>query len=267
MHVLLFDQIGTVTESFDETGALTWAADSTAFGYLRAETGGLAQPIRALGQYHDRETGLYYNWFRHYSPMLGRYISADPVGYLYSQNPYWYSSNPHSWVDYDGLGSLSGGVLTLNWRCDWTKEQKKDFVNKIAAQNDNIDEKGPARVDAAKDYTRPCGTAADKWRDECEKDASDAEKKRPVKNTGDPCKDNDADHRMELVLGGANECHNMTPCNASVNRSCGSQIGAVLRDPKNAGGSITEIQPAEKCSPPGGGTKPCTQGWTASATL
>jgi RHS repeat-associated protein len=267
MHVLLFDQIGTVTEAFDETGAMTWAGDSTAFGYLRAETGVLAQSIRALGQYHDRETGLYYNWFRHYSPMLGRYISADPVGYRYSQNPYWYSSNPFSWVDYDGLGSLAGGVLTLNWRCDWTDQQKDDFVNKIAAQNKHIKKNGPAEVDAAKGYKRPCGTAADKWRDECEADASDEEKERPVKNTHDPCKDNDADHRMELVLGGENECHNMTPCNASVNRSCGSQIGSVLRDTANAGESITKVEPAKKCTPPGGGTKPCTQNWSVSATL
>jgi RHS repeat-associated protein len=267
MDVLLFDQIGTVTEAFDETGTLSWAADCTAFGQLRAEAGSLAQPIRALGQYHDRETGLYYNWFRHYSPTLGRYISADPVGYRYSQNPYWYSSNPHSWVDYDGLGSLSGTTLTLDWRCDWTKEQKKDFVNKIAAQNDHIDEKGPAKVPAAKSYKRPCGTAADKWRNECEEDASAAEKKRPVKNTGDPCKDNDADHQMELVLGGENECHNMTPCNASVNRSCGSQIGSVLRDPANAGGTITEVVAAKKCTPPSGDTKPCTPNWSASAKL
>ena len=267
MHVLLFDQIGTVTEAFDEAGSVAWTADSTAFGQLREETGTLTQPIRALGQYHDRETGLYYNWFRHYSPALGRYISTDPVGYLYAQNPYWYSSNPHSWVDYDGLGSLSGGVLTLDWRCDWTKEQKKDFVAKMAAQNKHIKQNGPAEVDSAKSYKRPCGTAADKWRDECEEDASDAEKKRPVKSTGDPCKDNDADHRMELVLGGANECHNMTPCNASVNRSCGSQIGSVLRDPANAGGSISKIKPAAKCTPPGGDTKPCTQNWSANAKL
>lgn len=267
MHVLLFDQIGSVTEAFDETGALSWAADSTAFGYLRAESGDLPQPIRALGQYHDRETGLYYNWFRHYSPLLGRYISADPVGYRYSQNPYWYSSNPHSWVDYDGRGSLAGGVLTLDWRCDWTDQQKEDFTSKIAAQNDFLDEHGPAKVAAAKNYKRPCGTAADKWNNECEKNASDEEKKRPVKNTGDPCKDNDADHRMELVLGGANECHNMTPCNASVNRSCGSQIGKVLRNPANASASITSVQPAGKCTPPGGNTKPCTQGWSPNATL
>jgi RHS repeat-associated protein len=259
MHMLLFDQIGTVTEAFDEAGVLTWAADSTAFGYLRAETGPLAQPIRALGQYHDRETGLYYNWFRHYSPMLGRYISADPAGYRYSQNPYWYSSNPYSWVDYDGLGSLAGGVLTLNWRCDWTKEQQKDFNSKIAAQNAHIAAKGSVTVASTKGYTRPCGTAADKWKNECEKDASDAEKKRPVKSTGNPCTDNDADHRMELVLGGQNECHNMTPCNASVNRSCGSQIGAVLRDPANATGVIDEIEPAEECTPAKPGTTKCSE--------
>jgi RHS repeat-associated protein len=260
MDILLFDQIGTVTEAFDETGALSWAADSTAFGYLRAETGALPQPIRALGQYHDRETGLYYNWFRHYSPILGRYISADPVGYRYSQNPYWYSSNPHSWVDYDGLGSLAAGVLTLNWRCDWTEAQMGDFRSKIGAQNKNIRSRSgrSVQVDSAKSYTRPCGTAAEKWKNECEKNASEAEKKRPVKNTGHPCTDNDADHRMELCLGGANECHNMTPCNASVNRSCGSQIGAVLRDPANAGGSITKIEAAEECTPPKPGTQPCS---------
>jgi RHS repeat-associated protein len=258
MHVLLFDEIGTATEAFDETGALTWAADSTAFGYLRAEIGTLPQPIRALGQYHDRETGLYYNWFRHYSPMLGRYISTDPIGYRYSQNPYWYSSNPFSWVDYNGLGSLAGGVLTLNWRCDWTKEQQKDFNSKIAAQNAHIAAKGSVTVASTQAYTRPCGTAAEKWNNECEKNASEAEKKRPVKNTGNPCTDNDADHRMELVLGGENKCHNMTPCNASVNRSCGSQIGAVLRDPANAAGVINEIEPAEECTPAKPGTKLCS---------
>ena len=76
-----------------------------------------------------------------------------------------------------------------------------------------------------------------------------------------------ADRVMELVLGGDNECDNMTPCNASVNRSCGSQIGHTLRDPVNAGGSISKIQPAKKCTPPGGDTKPCTQNWSANAKL
>ena len=193
--------------------------------------------------------------------MLGRYVSADPVGYRYSQNPYWYSSNPYSWVDYDGLGSLAAGVLTLNWRCDWTTEQQDDFRSKIRAQNKNIKaRKGRSvKVDSAKSYTRPCGTAADKWKNECEKNASEAEKKRPVKNSGNPCVDNDADHRMELVLGGENECHNMTPCNASVNRSCGSQIGKVLRDPANAGGVITKIEAAKECTPASPGTKPCSE--------
>src|SRR5438128_8046502 len=123
LFILLFDQIGTVTEAFDSSGQLAWAGDYHAFGHLASEVGSLDQPLRALGQYHDRESGLYYNWFRHYDPSLGRFISSDPAGYLQSQNLYWYSSNPTTYVDVDGRGSFAGVTLTLNPRCDWTKQQ------------------------------------------------------------------------------------------------------------------------------------------------
>jgi hypothetical protein len=59
----------------------------------------------------------------------------------------------------------------------------------------------------------------------------------------------------------------MTPCNASVNRSCGSQIGAVLRDPANAGGTITKVKPATKCTPPGDDIDPCDPKWKPTAKL
>ncbi|WP_390902203.1 RHS repeat-associated core domain-containing protein [Xanthocytophaga flava] len=36
-------------------------------------------PFRFQGQYHDRETGLYYNHFRYYSPEDGRYISSNRI--------------------------------------------------------------------------------------------------------------------------------------------------------------------------------------------
>jgi RHS repeat-associated protein len=266
MHVLLFDQMGTVTEAFDEGGELSWASDYTAFYYLRQETAKVEQPIRALGQFHDRETGLYYNYFRHYDPLLGRYISADPAGYTYALNLYWYSSNACTWVDVDGQGLGSNGVLTLNWRCDWTANQKRDFLGKIKDQNNAL-KTAPATVSLPAPE-RPCGTAAKKW-EKC-KSEGNANSKRPVQNTGDPCKDNDADHRMELVLGGKDNCANMTPRNASVNRSVGSQIGRALSKAAKEGATsvtINKVIPSVNCKPPDSDSTPCKQNWSPNAAL
>ncbi|MBA8944769.1 RHS repeat-associated protein [Streptomyces calvus] len=42
-------------------GATTWPADSTTY-----------TPLRFPGQYYDPETGLHYNYFRHYDPETAR---------------------------------------------------------------------------------------------------------------------------------------------------------------------------------------------------
>ncbi|MGG1929223.1 RHS repeat-associated core domain-containing protein [Enterobacter soli] len=44
------------------------------------DTAGINQPLRFQGQYHDAESGLYYNRHRYYDPGVGRYLSPDPVG-------------------------------------------------------------------------------------------------------------------------------------------------------------------------------------------
>jgi RHS repeat-associated protein len=36
--------------------------------------------LRFPGQFHDRETGLNYNYFRDYDPQTGRYVQSDPIG-------------------------------------------------------------------------------------------------------------------------------------------------------------------------------------------
>lgn len=50
------------------------------------------------------ETGLHYNRFRYYSPELGRYMSADPIGQAGGVNIHGYvRNNPQLWVDPLGL--------------------------------------------------------------------------------------------------------------------------------------------------------------------
>jgi RHS repeat-associated protein len=55
------------------------------------------------GQYHDRETGLYYNYHRYYDPKIGAYINQDPIGLGGDVNPYSYVGDPCTWIDPLGL--------------------------------------------------------------------------------------------------------------------------------------------------------------------
>ena len=43
-------------------------------------------PLRFPGQYHDRETGLHYNFHRYYDPETGRYLSHDPLGRVVAES-------------------------------------------------------------------------------------------------------------------------------------------------------------------------------------
>nr|WP_315967816.1 RHS repeat-associated core domain-containing protein [Burkholderia multivorans] len=74
-------------------------------------------PIRFPGQYRDEESGLHYNRFRYYDPMVGRYINQDPIGLAGGSNNYTYSdSQPSCSIDSLGLqtvviGAIGGGAV------------------------------------------------------------------------------------------------------------------------------------------------------------
>jgi len=74
------------------------------FGNLTSSTGPFVQPFRYTGREWDAETGLYYYRARYYDPVIGRFLSEDPIGFAGSVNFYRYVDNgPINSIDPGGL--------------------------------------------------------------------------------------------------------------------------------------------------------------------
>ncbi|HEY0791533.1 MAG TPA: RHS repeat-associated core domain-containing protein [Chthoniobacterales bacterium] len=99
----ILDGRGAVQNTFDEFGEPRWACTLDAYGNLLSGQGDLPNPFRLRGQYHDVETGLYYNFHRHYDPAVGDYTAPDPIGVAGGNNFYAYPRNPLRWDDPFGL--------------------------------------------------------------------------------------------------------------------------------------------------------------------
>lgn len=101
---IVTDLVGTPTELVDEQGAIAWHTRSTLWGTTAWDRGSTAYtPLRFPGQYYDSETGLHYNYFRHYDPETARYSTPDPLGLEPADNPSAYVHNPLTWTDPLGL--------------------------------------------------------------------------------------------------------------------------------------------------------------------
>lgn len=104
IHQYHCDPLGVPMRLTDAAGKVTWEAERSGFGAMAALPGGIEQPLRLPGQYHDAETGLHYNRFRYYDPALGRYLSRDPIGVAGGLNFYAYAGNdPVNRADPTGL--------------------------------------------------------------------------------------------------------------------------------------------------------------------
>ena len=107
------DHLGTPRSATDSVRTTVWTHDPEAFGRGKPETdpdGDTANTnvrLRFPGQYHDGESGLYYNWHRYYDPRIGRYITSDPIGLVGGLNTYAFvNGNPHSFTDPKGTWVL-----------------------------------------------------------------------------------------------------------------------------------------------------------------
>jgi RHS repeat-associated protein len=87
------DHHGSVIAMSDSTGALAEGAFTyDSYGNSNCSGSGTV-PFRYTGQYLDPETCLYYYRARYYSPLLGRFLQTDPVGYTADMDLYTYVGN------------------------------------------------------------------------------------------------------------------------------------------------------------------------------
>ncbi|MER5860801.1 polymorphic toxin type 30 domain-containing protein [Streptomyces sp900105245] len=113
---IVSDLVGTPSELVDEQGDVAWRTRSTLWGTTAWAADSSAYiPLRFPGQYYDPETGLHYNYFRHYDPDVARYATPDPLGLAPSPHPVAYVSNPLTWVDPLGLSPCPSRIADGGW--------------------------------------------------------------------------------------------------------------------------------------------------------
>ncbi|MFK0155449.1 DUF6531 domain-containing protein [Streptomyces sp. NPDC090493] len=101
---IVTDLIGAPRELVDESGEIAWRTRTTVWGTTAwAADSPAYTPLRFPGQYYDPESGLHYNYFRHYDPESARYLSPDPLGLEPAPNPLAYVPTPHTHSDSLGL--------------------------------------------------------------------------------------------------------------------------------------------------------------------
>ncbi|MEQ1710705.1 MAG: RHS repeat-associated core domain-containing protein [Hyphomicrobium sp.] len=76
---------------------------------MHSITGSETLNARFPGQWFQVESGLHYNWHRHYDPAIGRYTQPDPLGFVDGPSVYAYVKNsPGELVDPDGRMAPAG---------------------------------------------------------------------------------------------------------------------------------------------------------------
>ncbi|HCL5292183.1 TPA: DUF4329 domain-containing protein [Salmonella enterica] len=109
IHLYHCDHRGLPLALVNAEGKADWSAEYDAWGNVLRENNphNMKQLIRLPGQQYDEETGLYYNRYRYYDPLQGRYITQDPIGGAGGWNLYQYPLNPVSKIDPLGLSAWS----------------------------------------------------------------------------------------------------------------------------------------------------------------
>jgi RHS repeat-associated protein len=104
----LADNLGSVRDLVNNAGEVESHIDYTAFGAVETITNNLVQTLYGFtGRERDAETGLTYHRARYYDPLVGRWLSEDPIGFSAGDGNIsrYVGNDPVNFVDPSGLAS------------------------------------------------------------------------------------------------------------------------------------------------------------------
>ncbi|NRA60658.1 MAG: RHS domain-containing protein [Psychrobium sp.] len=125
------DALGSPVAATDESGNILWREHYSPFGAkLDNSDKSKGNDVGYTGHQFDNDTGLVYMQARYYDPVIGRFYSNDPVGYV-GKNPihsfgrYTYvNNNPYKYVDPDGKYGRGKGWTDKQWK-KFNRAQKR----------------------------------------------------------------------------------------------------------------------------------------------
>ncbi len=114
------DHLGRPVRMLAQNWAWAWDVVYMPFGAVSSIWDGTSKlDMRFPGQWFQLESGLAYNWHRHYDATIGRYVQPDPIGLNGGRSLYGYvGQSPFAYVDRDGhnAGTIAGAEIgTIVW--------------------------------------------------------------------------------------------------------------------------------------------------------
>ena len=116
-HFYHVDFLGSVRKLTNAAGTVVNTYDTDAYGNFETRSEAVANPYTYTAREFDAESGLHFYRARYYDPVMGRFISEDPIGLESGDvNSYRYVfNNPVMLVDPKGeasFGEATFAVLT-----------------------------------------------------------------------------------------------------------------------------------------------------------
>jgi len=159
------DHLGTVVAITDDEGDLVDSFSYSTHGEVGIE-GSEGAIWRFAGRQYDKETGLYYNRARYYSPRDGRFLQVDPAGDVDSLNLYQYAMwDPITNKDPTGLAVCGKGEFSES-ECNTLMEEQKVAREKVLQDTKQLQEqkRGLQAGEQTKDTQRQLVRIDDKIR-------------------------------------------------------------------------------------------------------